>query len=108
MSGLAKCICCSVCLFVIMIVVLIILSFSSLPVNTYGLDYSPITKEINEQVFTSGYHYLGFMHKFIEYPTIMQTFEFSDSSTANRGPIEARSRDGLMVNFRAQFQYQLN
>jgi hypothetical protein len=93
---------------VVIVVIIVILSFSSLPVNTYGLDYSAISKEINNQVFESGYHYIGFMHKFIEYPTIMQTFEFSDTSTANRGPIEARSRDGLMVNFRAQFQYQLN
>lgn len=48
------------------------------------------------------------MHKFIEYPTTMQTLEFSDTPSANRGAIEARSKDGLMVNFRAQFQYQLN
>jgi hypothetical protein len=41
-------------------------------------------------IFTSGYHYLGFMHKFIEYPTTMQTLEFSDTNTANRGAIEAR------------------
>lgn len=38
----------------------------------------------------------------------MQTFDFSTNPSANRGPIEARSKDGLMVNFRAQFQYQLN
>jgi hypothetical protein len=69
MSGLAQCICCSVCLIVVIAVVSLILSFSSLPVNTYGLDYSPITKYINPNVFSSGYHYLGFMHKFIEYPS---------------------------------------
>lgn len=38
----------------------------------------------------------------------MQTMEFSDSPNANRGVVEARSKDGLMVNFRAVFQYQLN
>ena len=47
------------------------MSFSSLPVNTYGLDYSPITKTINENVYTSGYHFIGFMHKFISYPSTM-------------------------------------
>ena len=86
---------------VIIVITFVILSFSSLPVNTYGLDYSSITKQINENAYTSGYHYLGFMHKFIEYPTTMQTLDFSYSTTANRGPIEARSKDGLMVNFRA-------
>ena len=54
-------------------------------------------------MFTSGFHYLGFMHKFIEYPASMQTLDFSGNTDANRGPIEARSKDGLMVNFRAQF-----
>ena len=48
------------------------------------------------------------MHKFIEYPSTFQTFEFSRSDSRNSGPIEARSSDGLMVTFSAQFQYQLN
>lgn len=48
------------------------------------------------------------MHKFIEYPTTMQTLEFSPSPSANRPAVEARSNDGLMVTFIAQFQYQLN
>ena len=49
MSGVAQCICCSVCLLVLVVVTFLILSFSSLPVNTYGLDYSPITKRISEK-----------------------------------------------------------
>jgi len=48
------------------------------------------------------------MHKFIEYPSQMQTMVFSTESNRDRGLIEARSKDGLMVNFRATFQYQLN
>ena len=83
--------------------IFLVLSFSSLPVNTYGLDYSPITKNISPVVFTSGFHYLGFMHKFIEYPSSMQTMDFSKGADASRGPVESRSSDGLMVNFRAQF-----
>ena len=59
-------------------------------------------------MYTSGYHFIGFMHKFIEYPSQMQTMDFSDGANANRGVVEARSKDGLMVNFRAVFQYQLN
>jgi hypothetical protein len=34
--------------------------------------------------------------------------EFSDNYDAARGPIEARSSDALMVNFRVNFQYQLD
>ena len=44
MSGLGQCIACSVCLMIVIVITFVILSFSSIPVNTYGLDYSPITK----------------------------------------------------------------
>ena len=103
MSSLSQCICCSVCMLIIVVVTFVVLSFSSLAVNTNGLDYSPITKEIGDQTYNSGYHYIGFMHKFIEYPSSTLTFEFSDLKNADRGPMNARSKDGLMVNFRAQF-----
>ena len=103
MSAVGQCLCCAICSLVLVVVIFMVLSFSSLPVNTYGLDYSPITKKISPVVFSSGFHYLGFMHKFIEYPSTMQTFDFSKSPDSNRGPVESRSSDGLMVNFRAQF-----
>jgi hypothetical protein len=93
------------CLLVIIVVIFVSLSLSSLPVNTYGLDYSPISKTINEKVFDSGFHFLGFMHKFIEYPSSTLTINFSDDSGSDRGQIESRSTDGLMVSFNAQFQY---
>jgi len=96
-----KCCVCGCCSFVVLTVVMILMSIASLPVNTYGLDYASITKTINPNVYTSGWHYIGFMHKFIQYPATMQTLDFSDSAGAHRGSIEARSNDGLMVEFRA-------
>ena len=100
-NAVTQCMCCAGCFFGLIAIIFVIMSFSSLPVNTYGLDYSPITKEIADTPLTSGYHWIGFMHKFIEYPSQMQTFDFSDNQNANRGFVEARSKDGLMVNFRA-------
>lgn len=107
-SGVANCICCSVCSLVVVVITFLILSFSSLPVNTYGLDYSPISKQISPIVFDSGFHYLGFMHKFIEYSSTTLTIDFSDTGASDRGAIESRSIDGLQVRFSAQFQYTLN
>ena len=86
----------------------LILSFSSLAVNTYGLDYSPISKTISPNIYDSGFHFLGFMHKFIEYSSQTMTVDFADESGADRPAIESRSIDGLQVKFAAQFQYQLN
>ena len=105
-SGLycAGCCCCTI---LISVIVILAGSIKSLAVNTYGVDYSAITKTINPSVYTSGIHFVGFGHSFIEYPATIQTFEFSDTGTQQSGKIYARSLDGLMVNFRAQFQYQL-
>lgn len=105
-SGLycAGCCCCTI---LIMVIVILAGSIKSLGVNTYGVDYSAITKTINPSVYTSGIHYVGFGHSFIEYPATIQTFEFSDSGSQTSSKVFARSSDGLMVNFRAQFQYQL-
>ena len=61
---------------------MIAMSIKSLGVNTYGLDYAAITKTINPSVYTSGFHFLGFMHSFIEYPATYQTLDFSDSPNA--------------------------
>ena len=107
MSSGLYCAGCCCCTFLIATIVIIAASLKSLAVNTYGLDYSAITKTVNPSVFTSGWHWIGFGHSFIEYPSTIQTFEFSDAGSANYAKIYARSKDGLMVNFRAQFQYQL-
>jgi hypothetical protein len=82
---------------------MVAMSIKSLGVNTYGLDYAAITKTINQEVYSSGFHFIGFMHQFIEYPATYQTLDFSESSGAARGSIDARSKDGLMVSFRANF-----
>ena len=73
-----------------------------------GLDYTPIYKEISPMIYTSGIHFLGFAHSFIEYPQQVQTMEFSVDSTSDRSPIESRSIDGMMVTFSVQFQYTID
>lgn len=105
MSAIAKCCCAMCCLTVIVVVIFVSLSVSSLPVNTYGLDYSPIQKTINDRVFDSGFHFIGFMHKFLEYSSSTMSFEFSDDKNADRGQIVSRSTDGLEVSFSATIQY---
>ncbi len=73
----AKCCCCCLCLLIVIIIVLIAMSISSLPINTYGLDYNGISKTISTDVKTSGIHMLGPLHSFLKYPKTMQTFEFA-------------------------------
>ena len=84
-------ICCCVCCVIITLIIYFISAISSLPVNTWGLDYNGIYKEIGDDVWESGIHRIGFMHSFVEYPSQVQNTEFSDQSGADRGPIESRS-----------------
>jgi len=107
-TGATQCGCLTFCLAILSLIIFLSGAISTLEVNTYGLDYSNIGKTINENVYKSGIHFLGFGHSFIRYPSQMQTLDLGDGAKANRGMIEARSLDGLMVNFRATFQYQLN
>lgn len=99
------CCCCLTALITIGIVAFF--SYSSLDVNEYGLDYSSLTKTIDRQYYGSGYHMLGFGHSFIRYPSTVLNMEFSNENNADRPPIQSRTEDGLLIQFRASFQYKL-
>ena len=96
MSSTGYCIGCCCCTILITTIVILAGSIKTLQVNWYGVDYSAITKTINPTVYTSGIHFVGFGHSFIEYPATIQTLEFSDGDKASSGKIYGRSADGLM------------
>lgn len=101
-------VCCSCCLLAVASIgILVFMSYSSLDASEYGLDYSSITKTIDRKYYGSGYHYLGFGHSFIRYPSTVQNMEFSNEPNADRPPILSRTEDGLLIQFRASFQYKL-
>lgn len=69
-DGTKGAICCCCTLFAIVsIVVLVFLSYSTLDASEYGLDYNSIAKTIDPKYYGSGFHYLGFGHSFIRYPS---------------------------------------
>lgn len=102
---LITCCCCLTALITIGVVAFF--SYSSLDVNEYGLDYSSLTKTIDRNYYGSGYHMLGFGHSFIRYPSTVLNMEFSNEDNADRPPIQSRTEDGLLIQFRASFQYKL-
>ena len=102
----AICACCTVTSLVA-VALLVFFSYASLDATEYGLDYSSITKTIDSNPYTSGYHFLGFGHTFIKFPSTVQTMEFSSENTANRPLISSRTEDGLQIQFKATMQYQL-
>ena len=97
---------CSCCCALITGIILIIMSIATLPINTWGLDYSGIGKTVDPTPQTAGIKFLGPLHSFIQYPTTQQTFSFQRGGI---GPaISARTIDGLIVTFNANFQFRLN
>ena len=70
MADLSKSICCCCSITTIIATgVLVLFSYASLDATEYGLDYSKITKTIDKTVYSSGYHFLGFGHSFVRFPS---------------------------------------
>ena len=91
----------------ITVIVLLAVSFRTLDINEYGLDYSSISKTIDSKALQGGFHFLGVGHSFIKYPSTFQTIEFSKELKSNGPPIKSRTSDGLEVAIEISFQYRL-
>jgi len=96
------CTCTCLCSFL-----LIIFGFATLEATEFGLNYSWISKSISPIVKENGLYFIGIGHSFIKFPKTVQTIEFSNSKTANQGPIQSRTSDGLEVTLEISFQYIL-
>ena len=105
MKYFCSCCCCCSCFISSL---LIIFGFSSLEATEFGLNYSWISKSISPKVKENGLYFIGIGHSFIKFPKTVQTIEFSNQKTANKGPIQSRTSDGLEVTLEISFQYILN
>ncbi len=104
MKYVCGCCCCCSCFCSFL---LIIFGFAALEATEFGLNYSWISKYISPSVKENGLYFIGIGHSFIKFPKTVQTIEFSKSKTANQGPIQSRTSDGLEVTLEISFQYIL-
>ena len=105
MKYICGCCCCCSCFCSFL---LIIFGFATLEATEFGLNYSWISKTISPNVKENGLYFIGIGHSFIKFPKTVQTIEFSKTKTANQGPIQSRTSDGLEVTLEISFQYILN
>lgn len=113
---------CSICCFLtIFAIIALPLSFKSLEQGKYALQLSWHTQLIGDEVYTEpGMYMVGLGNMLIEFPSILQTMYFvadqrgtvtADSDVVQpsirRGPITARSADGLELIVSLSFQWQL-
>lgn len=100
--------CCVCCTVLITSIVLIVVSIHSLGTTEVGLEYNGATLKINDdELFSSGRHFLGVGHKFFKYPSKLQTVTFSSSSDDQGAPILARTREGLEVSLSVSFNFKI-
>ena len=104
MKYVCGCCCCYSCFCSFL---LIIFGFATLEATEFGLNYSWISKSISPNIKENGLYFIGIGHSFIKFPKTVQTIEFSTAKSANQGPIQSRTSDGLEVTLEISFQYIL-
>jgi hypothetical protein len=113
------CICFWVCSALIFAIIALPLSFKALDQGRYALKLNWHTQEISDDtVVEPGMYYLGIGNMFVEFPSTMQTMYFirgdrgvdedEDHPSILRGPLRARSSDGLEMIVSVSFQWQLS
>lgn len=115
------CICGIICWALIFAAIATPLSFKSLVQGKYALELNWRSQEIYGEVRTEpGMYYLGFGNMFVEFPSTFQTMYFvrdtrgiatetedDQHPSIQRGPLRARSFDGLEMIVSISFQWQL-
>jgi len=112
------CICSLCCLGLILLVVMIPLSFKSLAQGRYALTLKWGTQRLLPGYTTdAGMYFLGLGNMFVEYPSTLQSMYFANSynevvdtddhPSIKRGPIRARSKEGLEMMVSVSFQWQM-
>jgi len=101
---------------VIACIVLALAGFGSVEITEYGLLENFVTRSVKVQPFQSGRYWVGPWSRFIKFPAVVKTIQFSDDKLqADLGMDEqgdpmlrSRTSDGLDVSIELSFQYQLN
>lgn len=119
---LPVCLCGFFCSALVFGVIALPLAFKSLEQGKYALSLNWQTQVIGDSVNTDpGMYYLGFGNMFVEFPSTFQTMYFvgdtrgiakdtedDEHPSIQRGPLRARSADGLEMLISISFQWQLN
>jgi len=115
------CICSLCCLSLVFAVIAIPLSFKSLEQGKFALELNWHTQQIGDKSFTEpGMYWLGLGNMLVEFPSTFQTMYFiadnrgtassdedDEHPSIKRGPLRARSADGLEMLVSLSFQWQL-
>ncbi len=91
----------------ILCIIIFATSWASLDFQEYGLDYNTWRHTVQPEAVGSGRYFLGVGHRFLTFPKVYQTIEYSDVPDATAGSVQSRTKDGVEVILSVSFQYQL-
>lgn len=103
--------------FTFMAVIILALSgFGSVEISEYGLLENLVTRKVAKAPFGAGRYWIGPWCRFIRFPSVVKTIQFSDSSLQTDlgfdelgdPMLRSRTSDGLDVSIELSFQYQLH
>lgn len=100
-------ICSIISLTVLVTIILIACSLSVLSYNEVGLNYSTWFKTIEDKTYSHGIQFIGLGHGFQRYDIKVNTIEYSKNQDATLPMIKCRTRDGLVLDLEASFQYRV-
>lgn len=93
----------------IVAIIVIINSFDSLDAAQIGLDFNRILSRVDEtRGYGNGRYWLGIGHRFIKYPSAVQSIKFSSEPDADWQELRSRTSDGLEVKLEVEFNFQLS
>jgi regulator of protease activity HflC (stomatin/prohibitin superfamily) len=96
-----------VCIVVTLTVLILLLSMDTIDPLQYGITLNKISKAVGTETFENGRYIIGPFNSFIRYPANLVTVEFSDSRTADAGPLQTRTNEGLALSLCVSYQYRL-
>jgi len=89
-------------------IILLGVSFSTLSPLEAGLKVNAVSPQLEgNTVYTAGRYCIGFMNRFIRYPTTLGLIEFSNYSDADGGVISCQTSGGQTVTLEISLQYRL-
>eukprot|EP01069_Polyplicarium_translucidae_P007914 Polyplicarium_translucidae@DN3165_c0_g2_i2.p1 len=90
----------------------LLFSIGTLKPNEYGLVLNLITNRASDTVHRGGVHLIGPFCRFVRFPALLQTIEFSDKQqfpgALHLPPLQTRSPEGLAIVLSLSFQYRLH
>mmetsp|Transcript_123436 Transcript_123436/g.356882 ORF Transcript_123436/g.356882 Transcript_123436/m.356882 type:complete len:355 (+) Transcript_123436:106-1170(+) len=105
--------CCASVVGFIALILFVPCSITQLGQKKLGLTKNTITGVVGlDNTFTPGRYYIGFWKEFLEFPSTLNTIEFSDeqpeSGVEQLGTLRSRDQDGKRIELDLSLQYRLN